>query len=266
MNYLVILLGIASSITLVISALSVHRLRLLIFSVVTGALVALEYGLVGAWTGLLTVVVGLTWTGLVAVSYRWPKAAHPALLPLFALAHVLIFARFTDFAAFSAVALVPLVGGLLGLAAVMFKEIIYTKAIFIACGVGWLGYEFSTAVYGQMVGETLNLIANTVALCALVAARTKGIARRDMANIDTQLLEVLTGTIHLPQSWHGAQHRYPAASLGGRKKPVPGAHAGTSVGYARMSAEYARAHQQRRAEVVGHFEAADAQERAKQQA
>jgi hypothetical protein len=203
MNLLVILLGVLSSGTLIVSALSVHRLRLLMFSAVTGVLVAIQYGLVGAWTGLLTCAIGLTWTALVALSYRFPKAAHPALLPLFALGHVLVFSRFTDFGNFSAVALVPLVGGLLGLLAVSVREIIYTKGIFILCGVGWLGYEFSNAVYGQMVGESLNLIGNTVALCALIAAKAKGIHRSDMENLDTQLLEAITGVIHLPQPYRG---------------------------------------------------------------
>lgn len=262
MNLFVILLGVLSSGTLIVSALSVHRLRLLIFSAVTGALVAVQYGLVGAWTGLLTVAVGLTWTALVAASYRYPKVAHPALLPIFALAHVLIFAKLTDFAAFSTVALVPLVGGLLGLAAVMFKEIIYTKAIFIVCGVGWLGYEFSHAVYGQMVGESLNLIGNAVALCALIAAKAKGIHRSDMENLDTQLLEAITGVIHLPQPYRGVvdASRYPAHTQGGRKKPVRGAHP-QSVGYARLGAEYERTREQMRQEMVERFAKADEQER-----
>ena len=263
MNITIILLGIFSSTTLLISALSVHRLRLLTFSAITGALVAIQYGLVGAWTGLLTVAVGVTWTALVALSYRYPKLAHPALLPFFALGHVLIFANFTDFQTFNAVALVPLLGGLLGLLAVMFKEIIFTKAIFIICGAGWLGYEFANAVYGQMVGESLNLVGNAVALCALIAAKAKGIHRTDMENIDAQLIEALTGAIHLPQPYRGTldSSRYPQHTQNGRKKPIHGAHATTSVGYVRLSAEYDRTREQMRREMVERFVKADERER-----
>lgn len=263
MNFLVLFLGILSSGTLIVSALSVHRLRLLMFSAITGVLVAAQYGLVGAWTGLLTCAVGLTWTALVAASYRYPKVAHPALLPLFALGHVLVFANFTDFGNFTLVALVPLIGGLLGLVAVMFKEIIYTKAIFIVCGAGWLGYEFTNAVYGQMVGESLNLIGNTVALCALIAAKAKGIHRTDMENLDTQLIEALTGAIHLPQQYHGVvdANRYPQHTQSGRRKPIKGAHA-SSVGYARLNAEYERTREQMRSEMVERFAKVDEAERA----
>jgi hypothetical protein len=259
MNLPVILLGVLSSALMVISALSVHRLRLLCFSLGAGALVAIEYLLVGAWTGLAAVLVGMTWTGLLALAYRYPRAAHPALIPVVIGAHTLMFALLTNFAAFQPVLLVPLVGGVLGTLAVYTRELIYTKALLIGIGVMWLGYEFNSGIYGQMLGESLNLVANTVALCALVGARMRGIPRSAMQDLDTQLIETITGAITLPRPYRGVENRYPAASLGGWKKPVRGAHP-NSVGYARMGAEYERARAQMREEMLRRFEEADEHE------
>lgn len=84
-------------------------------------------------------------------------------------------------------------------------------------------------LYGQMIGESLTLVANTVALITLIVAARKGIPQRDVEDLDERLLEtitqsipILTGSIRIPKN-----------------KAVRGAHP-TSVGYARILEEQER--------------------------
>jgi len=224
MQVLITVLGVLSAVTVLISALSVHRLRLLVFGIITGVLVAIEYGLAGAWTGLWSVVIGLTWTVLLALAYRWPYFASRHVMTGIIAAHTAAFLMLTRWDTFTPLTLVPLVAGIAGTLAIALRDLVYTKGVFVVLGVGWLGYEFQHAVYGQMVGESLNLVANIVAFSALLAAKYRGIPRRAMENIDTQLLGVLTGAIRLPHN---------ARALPRRAHP-------TSVGYARLVAEVDR--------------------------
>ena len=210
MNLPLIALGILSSLTLLISALSVHRLRLLIFATATGCLVAAQYALTGAWPGRAAVTVGLTWTVMAALAYRYPLLGHGGWIPVVLGAHAITFLLVTDWAgSITAITFVPLLGGLLGTLAIYTRELIYTKGMLVVAGGGWLAYEQVHAVYGQMVGEGLNLVANVVAMCALIVARQRGIPRAAMQNLDTQLIETITGAIHLPERYTGIENRLP---------------------------------------------------------
>ena len=260
MNPALILLGILSSTTLVISALSVHRLRLLLFGIATGVLVSFEYAITGAWTGLFSVAIGLTWTALMALSYRYKMLTSPKLVPVVLAAQIASFIAFTPWGdRMTPVMFVPLLGGLIGVFAVYTKELLYTKGMLMLAGGAWLGYEYTNHVYGQMIGESLNLIANTVALSALTMAKVRGIPRSAMQNLDTQFLETITGAITLPRSYRGVENRLPESSLKGRKKPIRGAHP-NSVGYARMTAEYDRGFRQMQDELVNRFIEVDERE------
>jgi hypothetical protein len=227
-DHLVILLGIASSITLIISALSVHRKRLLMFGIATGSLVAIQYGLVGSWVALMTLSIGLVWTVMMLLSAKHAWLKNPLLIPLFMVFHVTSFAALSNWDAMTWVNFIPLIGGWGSLIALFMTDMIKTKSALILLGGMWLAYEYSSGLYGQMVGESLNLVANTVALSALITARRRGIPEDQMEDLDTQLIGTITTSIptitqaiHLPTP------------------PVPGAHP-SSVQYARYVEKHRR--------------------------
>jgi hypothetical protein len=235
----VILLGICSSITLLLSALSVHRLRLLSFGVLTGTLVSIQYALTGSWSGLFSVAIGLVWTILTVLAFKFPSLNHPLFIPVFILLQMIAFVL-TFSGSFAPVAFLPLICGMAGVIGIYLKKVIQIKAVLIACGIGWLVYEGHSGVYGQMVGESLNLVANTVAFFALLAAARKGITNANMENLDEQFISTITQVIHIIRSEHETRaegRRFPQHSLNGTKVPVRGMHP-NSVGYARLIEEY----------------------------
>lgn len=56
-------------------------------------------------------------------------------------------------------------------------------------------YEFHSKIYGQMIGESLNLIANAVALTTLLVAAKRGIPEAEIEDVDTHIIEVITTSI-----------------------------------------------------------------------
>jgi hypothetical protein len=120
--------------------------------------------------------------------------------------------------------MIPLIGGWGAVIAIFFTDMIKTKSLLIALGTMWIIYEFSSGLYGQMIGESLNLVANITALTTLIVARYRGIPESELEDIDTHIIDVITTSIptitqaiHLP-----SQH----------PEPVRGAHP-NSVHYAR---------------------------------
>lgn len=223
---IIILLGIVSSTTLVLSALSVHKKRILSLSLVTGSVVGVQYGLAGSWVGLATLTIGLGWTILMLLSERFPALRHWGFIPAFSLLHLSAFIILSNWSTVEPVNFIPLVGGILGLIALYFRKVIYIKSTLIFLGLIWLVYEQHMTLYGQMIGEGLTLVANTAALITLIIAAKKGIPQRDVEDLDekfldtiTQSIPVLTGSIRIPKN-----------------KAVRGAHP-TSVGYARILEE-----------------------------
>lgn len=192
---IVLLLGITSSVTLIISALSVHKQRLLIFGIITGVIVSFQYGLVGAYAGLVVQAIGIIRTLMVVGSVKRPWMNHIAFVPAFIILHTIAWSLVTDWSAFSWVNVIPLLGGWGGTIAVYFKEVINIKALLILLGAMWLFYEFNNQMYSQMIGEGLNLIANSVAFVTLFIALKKGIPEEAIEDLDTQLIETITSSI-----------------------------------------------------------------------
>lgn len=241
---LVVLLGIASSITLLTSALSVHRPRLLMFGIITSLLVAVQYSLVGSYTALGTLIVGLFWTSLTLLSLKLPalESKTKYLIPVFMLAHIISFSLLADWGNMQWVNFIPLVGGLGGTLAISFKDVTYTKAVLIVLGAGWLIYQFNVSMYSQMVGESLNLVANSVALGALIRAKMKGIPNEAMEDLDTQFIHTVTGAVTLPNVMTTSI----MLPNGGKvKRPAEGVHS-SSVQYSRRLAEHDRELQKQR--------------------
>jgi hypothetical protein len=226
----VVLLGVLSSITLIISALSVHRKRLLTFGIATGSIVAVQYGLMDNWVGLMTLSIGLVWTLMMLFSIKNPWLNHWLFIPLFMGFHLLSFSLLSDWNSMTWVNFIPLIGGWGGVIAIFFKNMIYTKSLLIAFGAMWLVYEFHSGIYGQMIGESLNLVANSVALTMLVVAARRGIPEAlidDVIDTITSSIPVITSSIHLPQLHTRSIHL-----------PVRVSH--DSVHYARRKAESER--------------------------
>lgn len=202
-SLLVILLGIASSIALVVSALSVHRKRLLTFGIINGMIVATQYGLVGSWVGLTTLAIGLVWTVMMLFSIKHEWLNHKMFIPLFMVFHLAAFLSLTDWSHFTWVNILPLLGGWGGIIAIFFKEMIYTKSLLIALGVMWLVYELHNSMFTQMIGESLNMVANIVALTTLLVALKRGIPESqitDVIDTITTSVPVITRSIHLPHA------------------------------------------------------------------
>ena len=200
LEIIMLLLGIVSSTTLIISALSIHRKRLLVFAIATTALVGLQYGLVGSEIGLAACVLGLFRNLLVLGSLRYGWLNHWLFMPFFVSLHIAAFFAFTDWDNLTWISFIPVVGGCLGVLAVFFKNVIYTKAMFVGLGAIWMIYEFSLTLYGQMIGEGLTLIANIFAFFVLLNAHRKGVPEEQIEDLDVRIIGTITTSIPIIQS------------------------------------------------------------------
>jgi len=228
---LVLVLGITSSVTLVISALSVHKHRLLIFGIVTGLIVSLQYGLVGSWAGLAVNAVGIVRTLMVVGSEKRPWMNHWLFIPVFFAIHALAWSLTTNWNDLSWISFVPLIGGWGGTVAIYFKDVIVIKGILIALGCMWLFYEFHSELFSQMIGESLNLVSNVVAFITLFIALRKGIPEDLIEDLDTQLIETITSSI--PTVTKSLETITSSIRINRSPKAIRGYH-NSSVAYSRM--------------------------------
>ena len=194
-DILVLILGVTSSITLLISSLSVHKKRLLIFAIITSTLIASQYGLVGAYVGLAAVAIGILRTIMVLASTKYEWMNHWLFIPIFMLIHSIAFVLLNNWAETTWVSFIPLVGGWLGTLSIFFTNLIYTKGILIVSGSLWVMYELHSALYGQLIGESLNILANTAALITLLVAAKRGIPADTLEDVDTQIIHVITTSV-----------------------------------------------------------------------
>jgi hypothetical protein len=171
---LVILLGIASSTTLIISALSTHKTRLIIFNILTSVLLIVQFGLTGALVGLGACIVSILRSSTVLASTKWSWLNHWSLIPFFIVAQATMFYFMNDWSDVEFYNFVPVIGSMLSVVALYFTNLIYTKSLYMVSGGLWLFYEFFVGSYGHMIGETANIVANGVALVLLVKAARKG--------------------------------------------------------------------------------------------
>lgn len=236
---IVLILGILSSITLIISALSVHRYRLLVFSVATGVIVAAQYGIVGAYAGLIITLIGTFRTLLAVLGERFKWLEHWLMVPVFIALHTAAFFLVSDLSAATWVTFIPLIGGWGSTIVMTLKNVIHMKAMFIGLGSMWLVYELSNSMFTQMVGESLNLIANIAALTTLLIACRKGIPESDVEDIDTHIINVITTGIHLPPQKDVVTVKTKSIPTLNRTKIVSGAHP-NSVAYGKLVGEYNR--------------------------
>lgn len=195
MTALVIIIGIISSFTLVMAGLSTQRKRMLLFSLCTTSLMGVQYALTGSTVALVICGVSLirSTAALAGLKYQvfntWP------FLVTFLAANTAAFAFTANWGNIVIWELLPLLGAYLSTAALFFKRMVITKSILLSSSLLWIGYEIYAGVYGQLIGEAFNLVANVLALTALMKAEKAGIPEAEVENIDTHALDVLTGTI-----------------------------------------------------------------------
>lgn len=188
-------LGIFSSIAMVVSAIAIKRGRLLTFSLIANLLCVAQYTLVGSHVGMIMCAVGVTRSVIFLLSEKYHVFNH--WLFLFGLmsastAGFLLFNNWNDLAWHS---FLPLAGSMLSSLAVFFVDVRKTKMTLLATGVVWLFYEFSLGLYSQMVGESLTLVGNFVALSVLLAGYRKGVPVDDIKTVEEQAREVITTSI-----------------------------------------------------------------------
>jgi hypothetical protein len=197
---LLLIIGLASTACQILFALSVHRLRLILFSLGASLLFLVQYLMLEQWLGFWSGVVGTGYTLLLALAYRWPVLQARVFIILAAAGYVAMFLCFTMWDDFRVYQAIPLVAGIASLIALRSKNLVITKSVLLAAGVLWLTYEFSNTMYTQMIGESFEWVGNLIALSALMRAKRLGISERDMLDIDTQAISVLTGAITLPKA------------------------------------------------------------------
>lgn len=198
-NIIVLFIGIAASTSLIISALSTHKQRLLSFSIATGILVALQYGIVGSHVALAVSLIGITRTATVLFSQKYKWLNHWVSIPIFLALHTSVFALLNDWNHVTLLAFIPLVGAWVGTIAIFFSNLIYTKSLYLFSSSLWFIYEFNFGMYGQMIGEALTFTANTAALVVLVIAARKHIPAESVPDVDTQIINILTTSIPVIQ-------------------------------------------------------------------
>lgn len=195
MEAAILILGVFSSITLIISALSTGRKRMLIFSMTTSALCLIQYSLNNSTLALIIGCISLVRSLLALISLRYPKFNTWPFLVMFLSAHTAAFLFTADFNNFVFVNALPVVGAYLGTIAIFFKRMAITKGLMIACGMSWLVYEFSAGFYTQMIGETFTLFANAFALIMILKAEKAGMKDDSFEALDTAIIHAVTGSI-----------------------------------------------------------------------
>lgn len=199
MNSLVILIGILSSLLLVISGLSTQRRRMLLFATGTSVLVAAQYMMTNSTLALIICFIGIVRNIVAITAERYPILDKWFFLAGFLAAHTAAFLFTAKWDDFHIINMLPLFGAYVGTVAVFFKRMSITKALMIVCGGIWLSYELHTGLYGQMVGESFTLVANSIALVTLLVAARNGIPETAVDNVDTHLIETITSSIPVVQ-------------------------------------------------------------------
>lgn len=199
MNYLIISLGILSSVALVMSGLSTQRKRMLIFSIITSVLTGVQYSLTGSTFALLVCAIGVIRGFTALAALKKPVFGRWYFLVFFLLTVTTLFIITADWDTLTFMDMLPLLGSYIGTAALFFKRMTHTKILLIICGGVWLTYEFHAGIYGQMIGESFTIIANIIALTSLMLAARRGVPENEVENIDTHIIDVITTSIPVIQ-------------------------------------------------------------------
>lgn len=221
MDTLVLVLGVISSISLITSALSTDRKKMVLFGMVTGALCAVQYGLTGSTLALIISCVGLVRSLLVLAALKNPKLNSWPVLAVVLAANTAAFLFSTNWSSFTLIQVLPLVGAYLGTIAIFFTRMAITKALMISCGLVWIVYEFSVGLYTQMIGETFTLCANVFALTMVLKAEKAGASKEALQDIDAQVIGAITGSIPVVKVKEALTGSIPVIKVTTDTKPLP---------------------------------------------
>lgn len=180
---------------MILSSIAIRRPRLLLFSLITSALCVVQYGMTGAIIGMAICIVGVARNSVLLLGTKYPILNHWSVLVGFLLASIGSFAILNDWSNPTLVEALPVIGAVTGTIAVFFMNVRYTKIGLIITGAIWLVYEFHNSLYGQMAGEILTMIGNTIALAVLISADRKGIKEEEIETIEEQIGKAITTSI-----------------------------------------------------------------------
>lgn len=189
---LILCLGLAGSITLLISALATHKNRVLGASLFTSAFFITQALILQTPATAVASILGMTRNSLALAGSRWGWLNHWGFAPVFIAGQVAVFTTLNDFTHFQWWQVVPLTSGILAVLAPYFS-VLTMKIIFSFISASWLTYEFLSGMYGQMVGETLFFTMNTVAIIVLIRAKLRGVT--DVPDLDTAFINTITSSI-----------------------------------------------------------------------
>lgn len=194
---IVLILGVIASITLIISALSVHRLRLLTFSIVTTSLVAIQLLIThSAIATVLICAIGIVRTGvLILAEVKYPILNHWFSLVIYMTLYSSAFVFSTDFSTAEWYQWFPFVGSVVGTIAIFITNMAVTKTMAMSAGAFWTTYYIFNGMTTQLIGEIFTIGANAIALAMIIRARRSGIPEDQIKDIDDRLVDALTGGI-----------------------------------------------------------------------
>ena len=192
LDIIVLVVGIASSACVLISSFSLHKKRMLIFILLSWFLGAVQYALIGIPAVLVICIIGTVRSAMVLGSYKYSWLNHWVLIPVFIVIHTISFFILSTWATLTWISFLPLIASYGSILAVFFKNLIYTKLIFVLVGGMWTAYEISAGLYGQAVGEGIDLLINLWAFLTLVQAARKGIPLDEVKEVPTRIREAVS--------------------------------------------------------------------------
>lgn len=194
-DFVILILGIVSSISMVISAIAIRRPRLLLFAFITSFLCAVQYSMTAAMIGMAICAIGAMRNLWLLIGTKHEKLNHWVFLAAFLALSLGAYGFLNDWSNFSLVQTLPLLGAITGTISVFLQNVRLTKIGLIVTSGLWIVYEYHSALYGQMLGEAFTIIGNGIALAVLVVGSKKGIADNDIETVEEQFTKAITTTI-----------------------------------------------------------------------
>lgn len=198
LQIIILTLGVFASVSLIASALSTTKTRLLIFALISAIILVVQFALTGdALLGMVAVLIGVTRISLVLLSTKIPWLNHWIFIPIFIGLHITAFTYLNDWSHIEIYNFIPVIGGIASTLSYYFKNLIYTKSFLILAGLLWINYEFAVGSYGQLIGETFVIFANSYTLYLLIKAQRTGVPVEEPI---TEIIHTITTNIPVIQN------------------------------------------------------------------
>lgn len=204
---IIIIVGLFTSVLMVISGLTTHRRKLFTFNATISLLSVAQFALLGTWSALaISFIAVVRNTMLAGFEHKYPQINTLKVAVLFSGVYILAFTLITSFPVNPTpwYEFFPLVGSLLGTFSSFFKNMIYMKTFIIFSGINWVAFEIIQGAYGQLVGESLKVIANIAAIIYLVNQHKKlgvDISDDEIEDLSTHVIDVITTPIKISKTF-----------------------------------------------------------------